>query len=205
LGIVNQAAAVNTFGATISTTATVAAGQSYYIKVLGSGGPGSVGSYGLLVNFGNQYQAPIPPPNTVVAAQPDQGVGVVANVALDLPAAPNGSLSPAQRITLGTLTGWVSSMSVRSSSRVTPAGPAVGSPNSGPSWTNPGGPTSTALDASAWLPADLAGASAPQAVPPPPIAAGPLPSVLQALDTVLSSWTSQDQPGSILAVDSTSD
>jgi hypothetical protein len=61
----------------------VTAGQSYYIKVLGSGGPGSVGSYGLLVNFGNQPQSSIAPPNTVVASQPDQaGTGTVSTAAV---------------------------------------------------------------------------------------------------------------------------
>ncbi|MGO9466390.1 MAG: hypothetical protein ACLQVF_19795, partial [Isosphaeraceae bacterium] len=50
-----------------------------YFKVLQAGGPGPIGGYGLLVNFGNQYQAPIQPPNTVVPQQPDQGGGVTNN------------------------------------------------------------------------------------------------------------------------------
>src|SRR5262249_5318617 len=37
LCLVNQASAPNTFGATITTTASVTAGQSYYIKVIGAG------------------------------------------------------------------------------------------------------------------------------------------------------------------------
>src|SRR5262249_32150639 len=48
LGLVNQASAPNSFGATITTTASVSAGQSYYIKVLAAGGPGPIGAYGLL-------------------------------------------------------------------------------------------------------------------------------------------------------------
>ena len=39
------------------------------------GRAGPVGGYGLLLNFGSQSQSPIPPPNTVVAQQPDQGGG----------------------------------------------------------------------------------------------------------------------------------
>ena len=75
LSLVGQASAPNSFGATISVTTSVAAGQGYYIKVLAAGGRG-VGGYGLLVNFGSQTQSPIPPPNTVVASQPNQGGGM---------------------------------------------------------------------------------------------------------------------------------
>jgi hypothetical protein len=62
-------------GATITVTSSVTAGQGYYYKVLAAGGPGPIGGYGLLVNFGSQTQLPIPPPNTVVPSQPDQGGG----------------------------------------------------------------------------------------------------------------------------------
>jgi hypothetical protein len=79
LSLVNQASAPNSFGATISTTASVSAGQSYYIKVMSAGGQGPVGSYGLLVNFGSKTQPPIAPPNTVVASQRDQGGGTTSD------------------------------------------------------------------------------------------------------------------------------
>jgi Matrixin len=75
LGLVGQAAAVNSMGATVSVSTTVAAGQTYYVKVLSAGGYGPIGGYGLLVNMGSQSQSPIPPPNTVVAQQPDKGGG----------------------------------------------------------------------------------------------------------------------------------
>ena len=78
LSLVGQASAPNTLGATISVSTSVVAGQGYYIKVLAAGGPGPIGGYGLLVNFGNQSQSPIPPPNTVVPSQPDQGGGSVS-------------------------------------------------------------------------------------------------------------------------------
>jgi hypothetical protein len=80
LGLVGQVSAPNTLGATISLTVpTVQAGQQYYFKILQAGGPGPIGGYGLLVNFGNQSQAPIQPPNTVVPQQPDRGGGVITN------------------------------------------------------------------------------------------------------------------------------
>jgi hypothetical protein len=66
-------------GATVSVSTTVAAGQGYYIKVLAAAGNGAIGGWGLLVNAGSQTQAAIPPPNTVVAQQPDQGGGSLTN------------------------------------------------------------------------------------------------------------------------------
>jgi len=80
LGLVGQVSAPNTLGATITlTVSNVQSGQQYYFKVLQAGGPGPIGGYGLLVNFGNQSQSPIQPPNTVVPGQPDQGGGVTTN------------------------------------------------------------------------------------------------------------------------------
>jgi hypothetical protein len=76
LGLVGQVSAPSTFGATIGVTLSVQAGQKYYFQALAAGGPGPIGGYGLLVNFGNQSQSPIPPPNTVVPGQPDQGGGI---------------------------------------------------------------------------------------------------------------------------------
>ena len=72
VGTVNSTA----FGATVSVTVTgVQPGQSYYIRANGMAGGATIGGYGLEVNFGNQSQPPIAPPNTVVAQQPDQGGG----------------------------------------------------------------------------------------------------------------------------------
>jgi len=53
----------------------VTAGQSFYFKTSAASSLGSVGAYGLLVNFGSSTQSPIAPPNTVVLNQPDQGGG----------------------------------------------------------------------------------------------------------------------------------
>jgi hypothetical protein len=74
-----QAYASNSFGATLSVTITVVApGQGYYLRASAAPGYGAVGAYGLLVNFGSSPQAAIAPPNTVVAQQPDQGGGSMA-------------------------------------------------------------------------------------------------------------------------------
>lgn len=73
----NKAMAPQSYGATATAAITnVAPGNGYYIKVVGAdyGGSGQ-GTYGLLVNFSNNPQSPIAPPNTIVAAQPDQGGG----------------------------------------------------------------------------------------------------------------------------------
>ena len=48
-------------GATVSVSTSVQSGQGYYIKVLAAGGPGPIGGYGLLVNFGSPTNASISP------------------------------------------------------------------------------------------------------------------------------------------------
>jgi len=62
------------YGDTASVTVWgIQPGQVWYIKALaGTTGPGGVGAYGLLVNFGSSPQSAIAPPYTAVAAQPDQ-------------------------------------------------------------------------------------------------------------------------------------
>jgi hypothetical protein len=112
LSLVGQASATNSLGATISVTASVACGQGYYFKVLAAGGPGSIGGYGLLVNFGSHTQPPIQPPNTVVAQQPDRGGGTVNSMTVVGPLDPNGSRTTAAspvRVTIGNLSGWAKS------------------------------------------------------------------------------------------------
>jgi hypothetical protein len=81
LGLLSQNDSLSEAGDTVSVTLGVASGQKYYFKVLaaGSGTVGTVGSYGLLLNFGPDAQSPIPPPNTVVPQQPNAGGGVAEN------------------------------------------------------------------------------------------------------------------------------
>jgi len=74
-------ASPTSFGATVSVTIQgVKAGQTYLIQVNGipqvGNAAGSIGGFGLELNFGSQSQSPIAPPNTVVPQEPDQGGGV---------------------------------------------------------------------------------------------------------------------------------
>jgi hypothetical protein len=163
LGLVGQASAPNSLGATISVTTTVTAGQGYYYKVLAAGGPGPIGSYGLLVNFGSQSQPPIQPPNTVVAQQPDQGGGTLNGVSTIGPVNPDsgGRTRPPLplRIRVGTLNPWAKSFDDGSQAPVIPVGPSVS-----PGTLAPLAPSPTA--------ASVVSTSA-GAVPPAPVAATP--------------------------------
>ncbi len=76
---VGAAGTTASLGATATVSTTVAAGQGYYIKVLAAGGPGPIGDYGLLVNFGSQTQAAIAPPDTMVPAQASTSAGSTSN------------------------------------------------------------------------------------------------------------------------------
>jgi hypothetical protein len=74
--LLGQSAMTGQWGATATVTLTgVTPGTTYYLKTAAATSPGAYGAYGLLVNFGSGSQSPIAPPNTVVAAQPDQGGG----------------------------------------------------------------------------------------------------------------------------------
>lgn len=109
LGVVGEVSAPNTLGATISVTLpSVQAGQQYYFKVLQAGGPGPIGGYGLLVNFGSQSQSPISPPNTLVPGQPDDGGGVTSNARTSATGAANGLPG---LVSIGTLQAWALSYS----------------------------------------------------------------------------------------------
>jgi len=64
------------YGATVSYTVSgVQAGQTYLIREFGNSAGDPTGAFGLEVNFGSASQSPIPPPNTLVLQQPDQGGG----------------------------------------------------------------------------------------------------------------------------------
>ena len=54
LSLLGQAGTQASMAATVSVSTSVQPGQGYYIKVLAAGGPGPIGNYGLLVNFGSQ-------------------------------------------------------------------------------------------------------------------------------------------------------
>jgi Matrixin len=186
LGLVGQVSAPGTLGATIGLSTSVVAGQSYYLKVLAAGGAGSIGGYGLLVNFGSQSQSPIPPPNTVVASEPNQGGGTVNNVALATIRI--GSIS--DLIVDYTASGIQGQNGAGSGSGIqTPiviSNGTSGSPN--PS-TNAGSktPLSTSITTTA-VPTLIPGTTAIVAMGPP--AAG-----LQALDEALTSWPTKGGSG----------
>ena len=114
-GLLTSVAASTTYGATITATIpNVVAGQKYNFKVLAGGSMGTVGAYGLLLNFGSQAQSPIAPPNTVVPQQPDQGSGVSSNAIGITGSNRNwpiiGATAGALWSTVGNLSGWVALM-----------------------------------------------------------------------------------------------
>jgi Matrixin len=107
LGLVGQALAANSMGATVSVSTSVSSGQGYYIKVLAAPGYGAIGGYGLLVNAGSQSQSPIPPPDTLVAQQPNQGSGSITNNITPTGAGDATAPPPhALYMTTGNLSGW---------------------------------------------------------------------------------------------------
>jgi len=128
LSLVGQSSAINSMGATISVTTSVQSGQAYYYKVLAAGGPGAIGGYGLLANFGSQAQSPIAPPITVVAQQPDQGGGSTNNaVTIIGPINPGGGTNIGAPLaaftTIGTLSGWALSFTVSPALAPAPVAP----------------------------------------------------------------------------------
>jgi Matrixin len=109
LGLMAQAGTVASLGATVTVSANVRPGQGYYFKVLAAGGPGPIGDYGLLVNFGSQPQAPILPPNTVVSQQPDRGGGA-ANLNALASTATEPESGSCLYSAVGMLTGWTEAL-----------------------------------------------------------------------------------------------
>jgi len=192
LNPVGHASAPNSMGATISVTdSSVATGQGYYIKVLAATGYGGIGGYGLLVNFGSQTQSPIQPPNTVVPSQPDQGGGTSNDNA------PSGDGQNGQSegswTSVGNLTDWAEVLNtISSSSQVVTSNQTTQSGDTTASAAVQIGPGSagTAAQANTRAVTLMFASSVVAPATPAPIAAGPAPSVLQALDDVLAQWNS---------------
>jgi hypothetical protein len=202
LGLVNQASASNSFGATISTSTSVTARQTYFIKVLAAGGPGPVGGYGLLVNFGSKSQPPIPPPNTVVPSAPDQGGGTSNDLAPTGGALSSGGgrntspwASGGQWISCGNLSGWALGLQCSAGKSGQPGSSFGGQPASAP-WSpeTPGGPIGALPDAGATAAPLFSGSNTGASQAPgnsSAAALGTTPTVLQAVDDALASWVSQ--------------
>lgn len=72
-----QTSNTNLYSTTAAVTlSNVNPGEVYYIKASSANaGAGSIGTYGLLVNFGNKTQAAVAPPNTSVTSQTNTTTG----------------------------------------------------------------------------------------------------------------------------------
>jgi hypothetical protein len=194
LALVGQVSAPNTLGATISLTVpSVSAGQQYYFKVLQAGGPGPIGSYGLLVNFGSQSQSPIQPPDTVVASQPDLGGGVTNDALIG----DNGPVvgSPGL-LSIGSLQAWALSYGADSSAvtglgTTTTATTTTGSsPTSTASTATTAAITNTATTTTTTASASPAAQSSTTVTAPAVATLGTTANIFQALDAALDSLTS---------------
>ena len=210
LGQLSNTSSQSTGGVTVSTTLNVTSGQKYYFKVLaaGSGTVGTVGSYGLLVNFGSQTQSPIPPPNTVVPQQPNQGGGVTNNTSMgpsvtpDIGGQPTSGVPGTAYATVGTLSGWVamlnaptswnngptgnnsssSTVSTRSSPAVTIANQSIGAlPSALFTSTNP---TTTSITPTGGSTGEQIASAVASAITPN------VDVIFQAVDAALQGWTS---------------
>jgi Matrixin len=187
LGSVGQVSAPNTFGATITVSTGASSGQGYYIRVNAAGGPGPIGNYGLLVNFGSQTQSPIPPPNTVVAPQPDQGGGTQNDNAPG-----NGVFS-----TIGSISSWFEQICAPSSAPWGPFGPGSTQPvcnsSSVDQTTWSAVPAITQLDAFIGTVTDWSDSSSTAQAAATVVAAGQATTVAQAVDEALGQLFSDDQ------------
>jgi Matrixin len=199
--IIAQSVAATTYGAQVAVTVPVTAGQTYYIKVASVAGLyGRVGAYGLEVNFGPYYQAPIAPPNTVVAQQPNGGSNGTTN-AMIAGGGRGGAISGSPDVTwaaVGSYTGWVDAYAASAGG---PASPTAATPTPTVPTPTPTVPTapSTGIDGPA---APLPGSSgAPTQASPTVVALiTPLPApsptaapasrklVHQAVDASLPGW-----------------
>jgi hypothetical protein len=200
LSSLGSVSAVGSLGATISWSTSVQSGQGYYIKVTAAGGPGPIGGYGLLVNFGNHPQSPIPPPNTLVSQQPNESAGTDSDV--EIAGAVGGTTgtqtSGVQQgiyTNIGTLSGWVELMSAPSS----PSGgnPTRGANQGGNNLSSGSSPSTSSVTTS---PTQAGGAFSTTVVsigPLPPsqgsstaVVLGRAPAVLQAVDDALAQLAS---------------
>jgi Matrixin len=171
LGLVGTAAGSGELGATISVSVSnVTAGAQYYFKVLAAGGAGPIGNYGLLVNFGSQTASPIAPPNTLVAAQPNEGGGTVTN---------------AVWTSIGSLSGWALQMSA-SGSTSSPAAVAPAATSTAAVVDVVSTPSNTPASVTTGTTVKLTTSTALTVPAPAPLAIGPASVVNQALED----WTS---------------
>jgi hypothetical protein len=195
---VASALAPTTYGATVTTTTSVSAGQKYYIKVMYGGSYGRVGGYGLELNFGSQSQPPIAPPNTLVTQQPDQGGGstsyAIATSGGALGPGGNGVIPGVRWTVMGDLAGWAT----RFTTPAAEAGPISGGPSPVAAPKSPSSPVvgpigTVPINVPAPTTAAPSGGSLGTLLPTPqtstPTAHHHHKRVHQAVDAALSRWT----------------
>jgi hypothetical protein len=213
LSLVSENDSLSEAGDTVSVTLSVTSGQKYYFKVLaaGSGTVGTVGSYGLLLNFGSDSRSPIPPPDTVVPQQPNEGGGVTENaIEADGITGPDeigliGTLEGAVWTTIGDLSGYVAMMYAPA----TAAGGALDSERTfvaAAAWSSPApsiagdsigalpGPSTTGATPS--TPGIGPAGDADTGQDPGPAASTTSPAVdvvYQAVDAVIQGWTARHE------------
>jgi hypothetical protein len=199
LSLLGQASSTK-YGDTVTVTVSrVQPGQSYYIRADGTAGGNMVGGFGLELNFGSQYQPPIPPPNTVVLEQPDQGGGSIGMSQGPVPLPPI-SADTLGMVRIGNFTAWGETLSVASriSFSAGAANRSAAPQVAGQDTTGVAGALeSSAKPVSAVQPFAVgAGVSvmAPTAKPVNLTAPGSSPTTLQAWDNVLASWSAQNHP-----------
>jgi hypothetical protein len=177
--------------------------------VMEGGSYGQVGAYGLLLNFGNQSQPQIPPPNTVVASQPNGDGGSTDNAFT----ATNGDTSnPAGDIglgasgavwtTIGDLAGWAAAYTTAAGTTGTatgggtPASPVV-PPNSSPVVVGPVAAPVAVVSVTSAAPVAIGANPTPSSqgstspAPSPSLSSTPHhhKHVHHAVDATLSAWT----------------
>ncbi len=188
LGLVGHVSAPNSFGATVTLSESVQAGQSYYVKVLAAGGAGAVGGYGLLANFGSGSQSPIPPPNTLVPSEPSEGGGTINNV---------------EPLVIGNLSAWGIGYDTSSPSGANSSGSSslnadlvtTGQRTTGSAGLKISGPSQLNTSSSHSMMTATAGGSTLLASLSANVAIGPNIAVLQAIDEALASWSSSGRHG----------
>jgi hypothetical protein len=172
------------FGATVSySVAGVQAGQTYLIRTFGNAAGDPTGGFGLEVNFGSATQPPIPPPNTVVLQQPDQGGGV-SDTGMQVSTGP-------RVITIGNLSaqGDVYSMNApKSPSATTVAVQTLSASATQVGTTDAVTPLVAVATAQPGLPAGKSAVALAAAGQARSSISGSTPSALQAVDAIILGW-----------------
>jgi hypothetical protein len=200
LALVGQQGTAGSLAATISLSTSATVGQGFYIRVLSAGGPGPIGGYGLLVDFINQPEAPIAPPNTVVSQQPDESGGTLNNSEVvgsaGITVGPQSAgLQQGIYTNVGTLSGWVELMNASPSPSGTQPGATSQGGNNLSGGSSPSASSATASSVEANASATVVvsiGPLAPSQVSATAVIIGPAPAVLQAVDDAIEQLASND-------------